>query len=214
MAERCRHHRWEPSSSPAGVTSGRLEKYKGHHRVIETLPYVIQDVPEAHVVILGSGPYQPELRALAGKLGVSDRVSITHVPPADRTAMAIALAEAHVVAALSDYEAHPVAVMEALSVGRPVAGYDTSGIGDLVTEGWVRGIRPGSSAATVAQVLVDVMSSGSLVAPAQLPSWDDSRRNSRACTLPRRAPPLSPPARNLRARRPPAAQLQNPESGL
>lgn len=155
------------------VTSGRLEKYKGHHRVIEALPYVMRDIPEAHVTILGSGSYEPELRALAARLDVSDRVSIRQVPPADRTAMAGALAEASVVAALSDYEAHPVAVMEALSVGRPVVGYDTSGIGDLVAEGWVRGIRPGSSAATAAQIIVEAMSSPPLVDPAQLPTWDD-----------------------------------------
>ena len=49
------------------VTSGRLEKYKGHHRVIEALPYIIRNVPEAHVIVLGSGPYESELRALASR---------------------------------------------------------------------------------------------------------------------------------------------------
>jgi len=155
------------------VTSGRLEKYKGHHRVIEALPYVMRDIPEAHVIVLGSGSYESELRALASRLDVADRVSIRQVAPADRAAMAGALAEASVVAALSDYEAHPVAVMEALSVGRPVVGYDIAGIGDLVTEGWVWGIRPGSSAATVAQTIVEAISARPLVDPAQLPTWDD-----------------------------------------
>jgi glycosyltransferase involved in cell wall biosynthesis len=155
------------------VTSGRLEKYKGHHRVIEALPYVMRNVPEAHVVVLGAGPYEPDLRALAADLGVSDRVSIRQVVPADRTGMARSLAEASVVAAFSDYEAHPVAVMEALSVGRPVVGYDSSGIGDLVAEGWVRGIPPGASATAAAQTLVQAMSSPPLVDPAQLPTWDD-----------------------------------------
>lgn len=155
------------------VTSGRLEKYKGHHRVIEALPYVMRDVPEAHVVVLGAGPYEPDLRALAADLSVSDRVSIRQVAPADRTGMARALAEASVVAAFSDYEAHPVAVMEALSVGRPVVGYDSSGIGDLVAEGWVRGIPPGAAATAAAQTLVQAMSSPPLVDPARLPTWDD-----------------------------------------
>lgn len=155
------------------VTSGRLEKYKGHHRVIEALPYVMRDVPEAHVAVLGAGPYEPDLRALAADLGVSDRVSIRQVAPGDRTGMARSLAEASIVAALSDYEAHPVAVMEALSVGRAVVGYDSSGIGDLVAEGWVRGIPPGASATAVAQTLVQAMLSPPLVDPAQLPTWDD-----------------------------------------
>lgn len=155
------------------VTCGRLEKYKGHHRVIEALPYIIPDIPEAHVLVLGAGPYESHLRALAAGLGVTGRVSIRQVAPADRTEMARSLAEASVVAALSDYEAHPVAVMEALSAGRPVVGYDSSGIGDLVAEGWVRGIRPGASAGAVAQTLVQAMSSPPLVDPAQLPTWDD-----------------------------------------
>lgn len=154
------------------VSSGRLERYKGHHRVIEALPHVIREVPDAHLLILGSGPYEHKLCKLARHLGVSDRVSIKHVAPADRQGMATALAESSVVAALSDYEAHPVAVMEALCVQRPVVGYDIAGIGELVAAGWVRGVPRGAPAAAVARELVKAMSSPSLVDHAQLPSWD------------------------------------------
>ena len=92
--------------------------------------------------------------------------------PADRQSMATALAESSVVAALSDYEAHPVAVMEALSVERPVVGYDVAGIGELVAEGWVRGVPHGAAAAAVARELVTAMSSPSLMDHDQLPDWD------------------------------------------
>jgi glycosyltransferase involved in cell wall biosynthesis len=153
------------------VSSGRLVRYKGHQRVIEALPYVMRGVPEAHLLILGSGPYERDLYELARHLGVSDRVSIKHMAPADRQGMATALAESSVVAALSDYEAHPVAVMEALCVGRPVVGYDVAGVGELIVEGWVRGVPYGAPAATLAQELVKAMSSPSQ-AHAQLPSWD------------------------------------------
>jgi glycosyltransferase involved in cell wall biosynthesis len=44
------------------VSCGRLERYKGHHRVIEALPLVQQTVPDATLHILGSGPYEKELR--------------------------------------------------------------------------------------------------------------------------------------------------------
>jgi len=154
------------------VSSGRLVRYKGHQRVIEALPYVMRDIPEAHLLILGRGPYESDLRELGRRLGVSDRVSIKHVAPADRQGMATALAGSSVVAALSDYEAHPVAVMEALSAGRPVVGYDIAGIGELFAAGWVRGVPRGAPAAAVAQELVKAMSSPSLVDHAQLPSWD------------------------------------------
>jgi len=154
------------------VSSGRLEQYKGHHRVIEALPYVMHEVPEAHLLILGRGPYESNLYKLASHLGVADRVIIKHLAPADRQGMATVLAESSVVAALSDYEAHPVAVMEALCAERPVVGYDTAGIGELSAAGWVRGVPRGASAAVVAQELVKAMSSPSPVDHAQLPSWD------------------------------------------
>ncbi len=154
------------------VSSGRLERYKGHHRVIEALPHVMREIPEAHLLILGSGPYERNLYQLARHLGVSDRLTVKHVAPADRQGMATMLAESSVVAALSDYEAHPVAVMEALCVARPVVGYDIAGIGELVAEGWVRGVPYGAPASAVAQELVKAMSSRSLNDHIQLPSWD------------------------------------------
>jgi glycosyltransferase involved in cell wall biosynthesis len=154
------------------VSSGRLERYKGHHRVIEALPHVMRDIPEAHLLILGSGPYEGHLHKLARRLGVSDRVGIRHVAPADRQGMATALAESSVVAALSDYEAHPVAVMEALCVARPVVGYDVAGVGELSVAGWVRGVPRGAPAAVAARELVEAMSSPLPVDHARLPSWD------------------------------------------
>jgi hypothetical protein len=30
---------------------------RGHHRVIEALPYVMHEIAEAHLLILGSGPF-------------------------------------------------------------------------------------------------------------------------------------------------------------
>jgi glycosyltransferase involved in cell wall biosynthesis len=154
------------------VSIGRLERYKGHHRVIEALPHVLREIPEAHLLILGSGPYESNLYKLARHLGVSDRVSIKHIAPADRRGMATTLAESSVVAVLSDYEAHPVAVMEALCVARPVVGYDIAGVGELFAAGWVRGVPCGAPAAAVAQELVKAMSSPSPMDQAQLPSWD------------------------------------------
>jgi glycosyltransferase involved in cell wall biosynthesis len=154
------------------VSSGRLERYKGHHRVIEALPHVMREIPEAHLLILGSGSYEGNLYKLARHLGVSDRVTIRHIAPADRQGMATALAGSSVVAALSDYEAHPVAVMEALCVARPVVGYDIAGMGELFAAGWVRGVPRGAPAAAVAHELVRAMSSPAPVDHAQLPSWD------------------------------------------
>ena len=136
------------------VSSGRLERYKGHHRVIEALPFVQRSVPHASLVVLGSGPYEGELRALAARLGVADRVEFRALPPADRAAMAAELSAASVMAAMSEYEAHPVAVMEAVTLGLPVVGCDVAGIGDLVEDGLVEGVPLESSPEQIAAALV------------------------------------------------------------
>jgi glycosyltransferase involved in cell wall biosynthesis len=180
------------------VSSGRLERFKGHHRVIEALPHVIRQVPQAHLMILGSGPYEDNLYKLARHLGVSDRVSIKHLAPADRQGMATTLAESSVVAALSEYEAHPVAVMEALTVGRPVVGYDIAGMGELSAAGWVHGVPRDAPAAAVAQALVKTMSSPALVDQAELPSWDSCAEQLAHVYLSSLG--IAPESRNVRKR--------------
>jgi glycosyltransferase involved in cell wall biosynthesis len=180
------------------VSSGRLERYKGHQRVIEALPYVMREIPEAHLLILGTGPYERNLCELARHLGVSDRVTIKYLPSANRQAMATTLAQSSVVAALSDYEAHPVAVMEALSAACPVVGLDIAGIGELIAEGWVRGVPPGAPPAAIAQELVKAMSSPSPVDHVQLPSWDSCAEQLARIYL--SSPGVAPASRTLRTR--------------
>jgi len=135
------------------VSSGRLEHYKGHHRAIEALPLVREQIPGADLLILGSGDYEPQLRALARDLHVEDAVQIRHLPPTDRAAMAHELGTASVMAALSTYEAHPVGIMEAVTLGLPVVGLDVAGTGDLVEDHLVTGIPVDATTEAIAAAL-------------------------------------------------------------
>jgi len=54
--------------------------------------------------------------------------------------MAEMLSQAMLVALLSEYEAHPVAVMEALALRRPVLVADTSGMRELAEQGFARSV--------------------------------------------------------------------------
>jgi glycosyltransferase involved in cell wall biosynthesis len=158
------------------VTSGRLEQYKGHHRVIAALPLIRAQLPEATLTVLGSGPYEAELRRLAEAKGVADIVTFRHLLPAERSEMAAILSRSAVMAALSSYEAHPVAVMEAVALGLPVVGCDVAGIGDLVEDGLVTGVPLDADDAQVAEALLQQLraSDGSphRAPEIELPTWE------------------------------------------
>lgn len=154
------------------VSSGRLERYKGHQRAIEALPTVRQSVPDAKLLILGSGPYEGHLRSLIKSLGLEEYVSIEYIEPEDRAQMAVSLGRASAVAALSEYESHPVAVMEALAFGIPTVGLNTTGMADLVKAGLIRGVPRNASSATVAQALIEALEGRGVSGSAQLPTWD------------------------------------------
>jgi glycosyltransferase involved in cell wall biosynthesis len=154
------------------VSSGRLERYKGHHRVIAALPIVQRSIPHATLQILGSGPYEGRLRSLINTLGLEKSVAIECIAPSDRLTMAQSLGRAAVVAALSDYEAHPVTVMEALTLGIPTVGLNTAGIGDLVEDGLVEGVPRDASPTAIARILVAALEGRCMSSSARLPTWD------------------------------------------
>jgi glycosyltransferase involved in cell wall biosynthesis len=154
------------------ISSGRLERYKGHQRMIEALPIVQQFKPEATLYILGSGPYEGQLRSLVAALGLEQSVTIEYIPLDDRRRMAETLGSAAAVVALSQYEANPVAVMEALTLGIPTVGLDSTGIADLVEDGLVTGIPKDASSGSIAQALAAALESRRVSGVPCLPTWD------------------------------------------
>jgi glycosyltransferase involved in cell wall biosynthesis len=155
------------------VSVGRLERYKGHHRVIAALPTLIKEVPDIRLRIVGSGPYEGTLRRLADHLGVADRVDIRGIPGGDRQEMARVLLGAKLVILLSDYESQGISVLEAISLGRPVLVADTTALRDLAESGLARATPLGSTAEEVAQAVLGQLRQPLLPNAVDLPTWDD-----------------------------------------
>jgi glycosyltransferase involved in cell wall biosynthesis len=154
------------------ISSGRLERYKGHHRVIAAFPDLLRHVPDARLLVLGEGPYEPQLRALVRKLALEDRVTIGSIPPKERQRMADLLATGGLVILMSEYEAHPVAVMEALSLGRQVVVADTSGLRELAEKGLCRAVPLNASCAQLARIMAEELRNAREVPAMSLPDWD------------------------------------------
>jgi glycogen synthase len=154
------------------ISVGRLERYKGHHRVLAALPKVLEQEPDVHLWIAGAGPYESALRRMARKLGVADHVEIRMIPAADRQIMASELSRATVMTLLSEYETHPMAVLEALTLGCSVLVADTSGLHELAEQGLVRAIPLESTAEEVATALLRQLREPLVMPQLTLPTWD------------------------------------------
>lgn len=154
------------------VSGGRLERYKGHHRAIAALPELIRRVPDVRLHIVGTGPYEGELRRLVATLGLEKRVTITGIPGSERQKMADLLAGAALFVLFSEYEAHPIAVMEALSLRRPVLVSDTSGLRELAAKGLCRAIPCNAGPAELAAAMAQELEAHREVPNLALPDWD------------------------------------------
>lgn len=140
---------------PLILSIGRLERYKGHHRVIEAFAELLKVQPNAQLRVLGEGPYMAQLTALVEQLKLENRVYIGGIPPEDRRGMGAMLLNASAIVLLSEYEAHPVAALEAISLGCRVIANNSTGFHEMVEQGLLRGIDPNASAATVAQAILE-----------------------------------------------------------
>ncbi|MBI2865275.1 MAG: glycosyltransferase family 4 protein [Chloroflexi bacterium] len=160
-------------ADPTIVSIGRLERYKGHHHVIAALPAVLRQRPDARLLILGSGPYQSELARFSQRLAVADQVEIRSIPPGERAEMASVLSRATLVVCLSEYETHPVAIVEALALQRPVLVADTSGLRELAERGWAARVPLHSHSEEVAAAILGQLRQPFVPASFAPPTWDD-----------------------------------------
>jgi len=156
------------------VSVGRLERYKGHQRVITALPKIQEQIPDVQLRIVGLGPYESTLRELAKSLGVAERVEIRAVPPGDGRGMASIIAQADLVTLLSEHEGQGIAVLEALALQRPVLVADTSALGEFAEQGLARAVPLQSTPEEIARVALQQIIEP-LIPPVSfvLPTWDE-----------------------------------------
>ena len=119
---------------PLLLLPGRGTRLKGHADALALLAAMRAQGTDARLWLPGAreshrAAYVSELEALARQLGVEAMLAIT--PPTDAIAQAYAACD--VVLQLSRRpEAFGRTVLEALSVGRPVLGWDHGGVGELL----------------------------------------------------------------------------------
>jgi glycosyltransferase involved in cell wall biosynthesis len=157
---------------PLILSIGRVESYKGHQRVVEALPALNRARPGTHLRIAGSGPYEEELRRLARRLGVADKLQIEPVPAHRRDEMAALLSRSWAVAMLSQYESQGLAVHEALAFGRPLVISKGSALNELRDHANVRSLSDDADAEQIAAAILDLLDAPP-AAPPVMQTWDN-----------------------------------------
>ena len=160
-------------ATPLIASIGRLERYKGHQRVIAALPHILRERPGARLWIAGDGPYADKLERLATRLGVRERVEFRAVPAGAREAMAEELAGVNVLVAASEFETHPLAAIEAAAAGCPIVVADTSGLRELADRGLARVALRASDPRSLAKAVLDELNAPAATREVELPTWDE-----------------------------------------
>jgi glycosyltransferase involved in cell wall biosynthesis len=112
---------------------GRLHAVKDHAFLMRACAVLKASGQEVHCRIAGEGPDRQRLETLIRSLGLTEEVRLLgHVP---RNNLAALYREADLVVLTSQSEGLPVALMEAMALGRPVLAPAITGIPELVLDG-------------------------------------------------------------------------------
>lgn len=119
------------------LSVGRLVKRKGCDRVIRQIPYLLEQNLDVHYIICGRGAMEAELKSLAARLEVSDRVHFAGFV-SDR-ALAAYYAACDIFTLLTFYnqdaasiEGFGIVYVEAGFFGKPVLATKIGGVTDAV----------------------------------------------------------------------------------
>lgn len=116
---------------PTALFVGVLQPYKNPEVLAAAWPAVLEQVPDARLVIVGRGPQQPVVDALIARSGDS----VVHHEWLDAEDVRVQFDDAWFLALPSRSEGLPRVGIESLLRGRPIVGAAAGGIPDLIDDG-------------------------------------------------------------------------------
>jgi len=136
------------------LSVGRLRYYKGLDDLIRALP----SIPNAHYVIVGTGPMEAEWQQLARSVGVADRITFAgEVADADLP-LYYAACDLFVLPANARAEAFGTVIVEALAAGKPVISTEVgTGTSWVNVDGETGRVVPPHDPAVLANAINEVL---------------------------------------------------------
>lgn len=144
------------------LTVGRLVERKGHDTVIRALAHIRNAIGPVRYLIVGSGPEEGRLRALARDLDSDKEVVFTGRVPADDLPGLYAACDLFVMPSRAlrerdGVEGFGVVFLEAGAAGKAVVGGRTGGIAEAVIDGVTGRLVDPDNPQALADVLIDLL---------------------------------------------------------
>jgi glycosyltransferase involved in cell wall biosynthesis len=141
---------WLPHGVPAIVNVGALVAHKGQKFLIDAMPLVIREVPDAHLVILGEGELRAALERQVKHLALEKHVLL----PGFREDVLSLMKSADLFVMSSVTEGLGSAVLDAMAMGLAVVGTRAGGIPEAVVPGETGElVEPGDAKALAAAMV-------------------------------------------------------------
>jgi phosphatidylinositol alpha-1,6-mannosyltransferase len=145
------------------VSVGRLVHRKGQDTLIEAMPEIISAVPDAHLLMIGEGPYRAYLENRTKALDVQSsvtfigRIQYADLPRYICTGDIFVMPSRSRLAGL-EVEGLGIVYLEASACGLPVIAGNSGGAPDAVLEGKTGLVVDGRSSREVAQAVIELLS--------------------------------------------------------
>jgi glycosyltransferase involved in cell wall biosynthesis len=109
----------------------RLETTKGIHFLIQAFTAIASQFPKLHLVIVGTGGKEPELKEQAARSGMDGRITFTGYQ--QNVHDYLHYFTIFVIPSL--HEAHPLVLMEGMGHGKPIIATTVGGIPEVINNG-------------------------------------------------------------------------------
>ena len=116
------------------MTSGALNKEKGHHLAIESMLYLQREVPNTKLMIVGSGEFRPLLERQVQENGLQESIIFTGFIPNHEMVKYYNAADIYLMPTLR-IEGLPFVLLEAMSCAKPVVATHIGGNTSIIKDG-------------------------------------------------------------------------------
>lgn len=142
-----------PQGAPVAIMPAALRPGKGHALAIDAWTQVRARVPDARLLIVGSGDLEAALRQRVADRGLTGSVVFAGF----RTDVNHLLAASTLVALASEYECLPTALMEGAAAGLPAVATDVGGTNEVVEDGTTGVLVPSGRADLFGAAVADLL---------------------------------------------------------